>query len=246
MIVYNWVLIECYFMVLRIQFSFLLVCLAQFAFSTTPDSLIHHKALQSVSLQLGTTGPGLYYNRQISPAHRLTLRVGGQYVAYQKLIRVTAKSDSYINIQPDFAIAIAQASMKWHPFRKGTLFLVGGVGYTWHPSQRTEITTENKLKLDELVLMPEDVGTVNLGVRWPPVMGYFGWGFGRSIPKRRFGAGFEMGVYYLGKPRIELEYEGFLETTTLDKQIPTIERNIADYRYLLTINLMLSYRLTKK
>lgn len=233
-------------MVSRTRLTLLLVCLGQLAFSAIPDSLSRHKTQQSISLQVGMTGPGLFYNRAISSAHRLTFRVGGQYIAYQKLIQVKAKSDSYINIQPDFAIAIAQASVKWHPFRKGTLFLVGGIGYTWHPSQRTEITIENKLKLDELVLMPEDVGTVNLGVRWKPVVGYLGWGFGRSIPKRRFGAGFEMGVYYLSKPRLELNYEGFLETTTLDKQVPIIERNIADYRYLLTINLMLSYRLTKK
>lgn len=233
-------------MTVRIHLTLLSVCLVTFAFSATPDSLLRPKPQQSISLQLGTTGPGLYYNRLLNSAHRLSLRLGGQYVAYQKLIRIKAKSDSYINIQPDFAIAIAQASVKWHPLRKGTLFLVGGIGYTWHPSQRTEITTENKLKLDDLVLMPEDVGTVNLGVRWQPIMGYLGWGFGRSIPKRRFGAGFEMGVHYLSKPRLELNYTGFLETTTLDQQIPTIERNLASYRYLLTINLMLSYRLTKK
>ena len=208
------------------------------------DSSWHRSARQSISLQLGTTGPGLFYNRLLNDKHRLSLRVGGQYIAYQKLIRVKAKSDSYINIQPDFAIAIAQANLKWHPFQKGTFFLTGGLGYTWHPSQSTVITTENKLKLDDLVLTPEDVGTVELGVRWKPVIGYLGWGFGRSIPKRRLGASFEMGVHYLSKPRIDMNYEGFLETTTLDQQLPIIERNISGYRYLLSINLLLSYRLT--
>ncbi len=208
-----------------------------------PDSLVAHRVSQSVSVNIGTTGPGLFYNRLLSRSNRLTLRVGGQYFAYRKLIRVKAATDSYIQIKPDLTIGIAQANLKWHPFSRGSFFVTAGVGYTWHPDIRFVITAENKLNLDGLELTPESVGTVNLGLRWHPIVGYLGWGFGRSTPIKRLGIGFEMGVFYLGKPSVHLDYEGFLETTTIDEQVPIVERNLSNYRYLPTINLTLSYRL---
>ncbi len=94
-------------------------------------------------------------------------------------------------------------------------------------------------------MTPEDVGTINLGVRWHPVIGYAGWGFGRAIPRRRFGVGFEMGVYYLGRPTVQLDYEGFLETTNLSEQVPIVERNLSNYRYLPALSLTLSYVLNR-
>lgn len=208
-----------------------------------PDSTISRRAQQSISVQLGTTGPGFFYNRVLSQSNRLTLRVGGQYFAYRKLIRVKAATDSYIQIKPDFMIGIAQANLKWHPFQRSSFFVTGGLGYTWHPDMRFVITAENKLNLDGLELTPDDVGTVNLGFRWHPIVGYLGWGFGRSLPNKRFGVGFEMGVFYIGKPSVQLDYEGFLETTTIDQQVPVVERNLSNYRYLPSINVTLSYKL---
>ena len=208
-----------------------------------PDSTITQSSAQSVSVQIGTTGPGIYYNRVLSRSNRLTVRVGGQYFAYRKLIRIEAATDSYIQIKPDLTIGIAQANLKWHPFPRSSVFVTGGFGYTWHPDMRFVITAENKLNLDGLELTPEDVGTVNLGFRWHPVVGYLGWGFGRSIPNKRLGVGFEMGVFYIGKPSVQLDYEGFLETTTIDQQVPTVERNLSNYRYLPSINVTLSYKL---
>jgi hypothetical protein len=220
--------------------------LPAFALSDSPSDTTGGSAPHSISLHLGTTGLGVFYNRELSRSHRLFLRVGCSYLAYRQLIRLKATSDGYIAIKPDLTIGIAQAALRWYPFRRGTLFLTGSVGYMWHPDLRFIITAENKLDLDGLVLTPEDVGTVDLGFRWHPVVGYLGWGFGRSIPIRRFGVGFEMGVYYLGKPSVELTYEGFLETTTIDEQIPTVERNLANYRYLPSINVTISYRLNKR
>ncbi|MCX6218952.1 hypothetical protein [Spirosoma sp.] len=181
----------------------------------------------------------------MSTTRRLTLRVGGHYFSYQQQVGVKVATDSYIQIKPDFAIAVAQANLTWHPFRRSSFFLTGGVGYTWHPDLRLTLTTQDKLNLDGLELLPEDVGTVNLGFRWHPIVGYLGWGFGRSIPRSRLGVGFEMGVFYLGKPSVQLEYEGFLETTTIDEQVPIAERNLSNYRYLPSLNLTVSYRLNK-
>ncbi|MDB5241220.1 MAG: hypothetical protein JWP57_1845 [Spirosoma sp.] len=203
------------------------------------------QASQSICLQAGTMGAGLFYNHVVSHSHRLTARVGGQYIAYRKPIRLKTAPASYLTVDPDFMISTGQAGLVWNPFRRGTFFIAAGVGYTWHPNMSFVITANDKLNLGGLELTPEDVGTVNLGVRWHPVVGYVGWGFGRVIPRRRFGLGFEMGMYYLGRPTVQLSYEGFLETTNLDEQVPIVERNLSNYRYLPSLSLTLSYALNR-
>ncbi|WP_232325883.1 hypothetical protein [Spirosoma montaniterrae] len=197
----------------------------------------------AVRLHIGTTGPGLFYNRQLSSAKRLWLRVGGQYIAYRQPIRVNVSSESYITVDPDFMIGLAQAGLMWQPFRRGSFYLAGGLGYTWHPHLGAVVTTDKKLNLGGLELLPEDVGTVSLAVRWRPVVGYFGFGFGRPVPRRRWGVGVELGAFYLGRPRVDLAYEGFLETTNLSEQVPVVERNLSNYRYLPSLNFTLTYRL---
>lgn len=205
----------------------------------------HREPGQSVSMQVGSLGPVLFYNQALSRSHRLNGRVGGRYVAYRKLVRIETAPESYLTIAPDFVIGIAQADLKWYPFRSSSIFVAAGLGYTWHPNIGLVITANNTLNLGGLELTPEDVGTISLGVRWHPVVGYAGWGFGRAIPRRRFGVGFEMGVYYLGRPTVQLDYEGFLETTNLSEQVPIVERNLSNYRYLPSLSLTLSYVLNR-
>lgn len=200
---------------------------------------------QSITLDVGILGPGLFYNRVLSEPKRLVLRVGGQYIAYRKPVRIETAPDSYLTVDPDFMVGTAQAGLVWNPFRRGSFFVAAGLAYTWHPDLRFVITANDKLNLGGLELTPEDVGTINLGVRWHPVVGYMGWGFGRSIPRKRVGIGFEMGVYYLGRPTLQLDYEGFLETTNLSEQVPVVERNLSNYRYLPSLNLSVSYRLNR-
>jgi hypothetical protein len=201
------------------------------------------KYKQSLGMQLGTMGIGLLYQRSFTTSERWVIRAGGQYVAYRKPIRVKTAPESYIQIDPDFVINIAQISMAYYPFRRSAFFVAGGVGYTWHPYMNFVVTANDKLNLGGLELTPEDVGTVDLGFRWQSVVGYLGVGFGQAIPRKRIGFGVEMGVYYLGRPSVNLDYEGFLETTTIDEQVPVVERNLSGYRYLPAINLTISYKL---
>ena len=221
------------------------VCGSTLAQSGEKEVTTRQTVDQSVSMQVGLLGPGLFYNRVLSRTNRLTARVGGQYVAYHKPIRIKTAPDSYLNVVPDFVIGTVQAGIKWNPFKRGSFFVAAGAGYTWHPNIGFVITATDKLNLGGLELTPEDVGTINLGLRWHPVVGYLGWGFGRTIPRRRFGVGFEMGMYYLGRPTVQLSYEGFLETTNLSEQVPVVQRNLSNYRYLPSLSLTLSYALNR-
>ncbi|WP_338875462.1 hypothetical protein WBJ53_07555 [Spirosoma sp. SC4-14] len=215
------------------------------AFQSIQDSIRLVKPEHSLCLQSGTTGLTIFYNHTIGSSHRLVMRGGVNYLAYRKRIRINTAPDSYLQIDPDFIVNIAQAGLKWYPLKRPSFFVAAGLGFTWHPYVDFVLTTNTNLNLGGLELTPQDVGIVRLGFRWHPVVGYLGWGFGPVSPRKRIGVGFEMGVYYLSRPRIKLDYEGFLETTNIDDQVPVVERNLSNYRYLPAITISFSYTLKR-
>ncbi len=208
-----------------------------------PGDSLHPVHTYAVGFQLSTIGPGLYATRVISQKSRLSARLGVSYFAYRKLVRIKADkaSESYVNVNPDLTLGVVQGSLKWHPFKRSSFFVTGGAGYTWHPDMTFNITTDGKLTFGGLEMQAADVGVIDVGFRWSNLLGYGGLGFGRNVPRKRLGFGVELGTYYLGKPRIDLKYEGFLETTTIDQEIPKIERNLSGYRWLPSLQLHLTY-----
>ncbi|RIV23431.1 hypothetical protein DYU11_10535 [Fibrisoma montanum] len=222
---------------------FFLLCLINTSLyaQSTPGFEPRPASQYQVGIQAGTTGIGLYGERLLDQAHRLALRVGVNYLAYRQPVRLKTADDSYVVIDPDFMISLAHAGLRWNPFKRSSFFVTAGAGYTWNPALRFVLTAENTVNFGGLVMTAEDVGTIRAGLRWNPVVAYLGTGFGRVIPRRRLTVGVELGGYYLGKPTVELDYEGFLETTTIDEQVPIVERNLAGYRYLPVLNLNVAY-----
>ncbi|KAB7729201.1 hypothetical protein F5984_16310 [Rudanella paleaurantiibacter] len=211
--------------------------------SVTPADTGVHRLAQSVSIQAGVLGVRGFYNRSVGHSGRFMMRVGGQYLAYRKPNRVNLDKNAYIMLQPDFMVGLAELGARWQVFKGRSLYVATSLAYNWHPSLSLRIHAEDKLNFDGLELTPEDVGIVDLGFKWQQVMPYAGVGLGKVAPKRKLSVGGEVGFFYMGKPRVALDYTGFLETTTIDEQIPIVERNLSGYRFLPTLTVSLTYRL---
>ncbi|GAB3254742.1 hypothetical protein GCM10027347_15370 [Larkinella harenae] len=199
----------------------------------------------SVGLQLGTTGVGVQLARGLNADSRLVGRIGVSYFAYDRVFRVKA-GEGKLNITPDLVLGIALASVKWHPFKRNQFFLTGGAGYTWRPDVKANVTAEGNVTFGGLQISEENVGVVNAALRWNSALGYAGLGYGRSTPIRRLGFAVELGCYYLGTPTVDLQYTGFLETTTIDEQIPVIQNNLRNYRFLPSLQFLVTYGLFRK
>lgn len=61
-------------------------------------------------------------------------------------------------------------------------------------------------------ISPDEVGSINIGCNIKPSP-YFGIGFGKSVPKKRVGFSFEIGIYYTGIPNVTYETTKLLEPT---------------------------------
>ncbi len=222
-----------------------ILCGEAFAAGGTEDSTLRWEP-SGLGIHAGITGVGVQLAWKLRSQSRLVLRVGGSYLAYKKKIQIDLGDSSIIEFRPDFVIGIVHSSIKWHPFPRSAFFVTGGIGYTWRPDIRLQMSALSSIELGGIQMKPGEFGTIGLDIRWSPIVGYAGFGVGRSIPKRRWGVGFEVGCYYLGPPKINMDFEGFLETTTLDEQVPLIQRNMRGYRYLPNLQLVITYALVKK
>lgn len=202
-------------------------------------------ARYGIGIQLGSTGLGIQVARPLPTKARLVARVGLSYIAWQKPIRLSVEGDGKLIIQPDFVLNVASASIKWHPAHKKSFFITAGGGYAWRPSLGVSVRAESTITFGGLEMTPENVGVIDVRFRWSHFVGYTGIGFGRSIPRRRFGLGVEVGCYYLGAPTIDLTYEGFLETTTIQDQVPVVQRNLSGYRYLPSLQFSVTYAIRR-
>ncbi len=68
-------------------------------------------------------------------------------------------------------------------------------------------------------------------------------GFGRAVPKKRIGAGIEIGCFYQGQPKVSVQATGLIQKT--DTQSKTIEENIKNYSFFPLIKFKISIKLFK-
>ena len=70
---------------------------------------------------------------------------------------------------------------------------------------------------------------------------YLGLGFGRAVPKNKFGVSFEAGSFYLPEPKVDITATGMLAPTA--NQAVSLQEDIRDYRWFPFLNLRLSVRI---
>lgn len=52
-----------------------------------------------------------------------------------------------------------------------------------------------------------------------------------------------IGFLYMGSPKIKAQFEGFLESTTLDTEMANIQKNLKNYSFLPMLSVNLRYKI---
>lgn len=80
--------------------------------------------------------------------------------------------------------------------------------------QYPQFAEELNVLIDEYRIPIDRNGDIHGGVKVASVRPYLGIGFGRAVPKKRFGVRFDLGVYFHGKPKVFAgDIDDVLETT---------------------------------
>jgi outer membrane protein W len=216
----------------------LYVCLISYSNVTKAQSLSGSSHKLGLSLNLGTT-PGLDIGYAISP--KITARLGYSYFKYNT--NTTAKtSGEDVKLGGDANVSIASLSFEYHPFKRSSFKLIGGASYFDKGQIALVVTPTGTYKFGSTSFSPEDLGnvqfTVDYGKQYAP---FAGIGFGRTVPKRRVGFGFEVGSYYTQTPKVTLT--GDKRLSSMSEQQAKVQENMKDWKYWPVVNLRLAIRL---
>lgn len=200
----------------------------------------------ALGVHMGTTGVGLqvfkplgtHFGAQLSASYMpFNTDVVGTYSNRATRSDVEAKSG---NVSLLFG---------WSPVVRERGFFKSfniQLGAAYFFKLRGSITTRLKdpYKFGEIAVDPMMVGDIQTNVKWKEsISPYAGIAWSNVVIDSRFSMHLNLGCYYLSKPTVDMKATGLLEDNTGNQA--TIERNMANYRYLPRVEVGVSYRFWK-
>jgi hypothetical protein len=191
-----------------------------------------------------TTGIGaeLSYQFNSSPWSSWRIRGAYTYVGFNKAQQFGMDKGKSIDLSPNLQKKVAQLSLDYFPFKRKRWHLSTGFAYNVDQTYRFEVSTETGVSLGGIDIEANDFGTIRGGVKWNTWMPYLGFGYLANLYREKVWLNIDLGTYYMGSPKLDISYDGFLETTTLDEEIPKIEHNLRNYSYYPYLSLGLGWK----
>lgn len=185
-------------------------------------------AYRALSLELGTGGLGVAYLKDWPAGY--TMQAGLRWIAYQKPQQVHLDNASVMDIDPDISRLSLGLTIQKSIFRPW-LQLEGGGDIYLVSKQQMWISTETGLDSEGLQIAADDFGVVQFGIDWWKVQPYLGIRFGGQGRDKKVAVAGLLGCWYMGSPKLNVGYSGFLETTNLSNDIKVIEQNMKHYSF---------------
>lgn len=196
----------------------------------------YHK--NAIALNAGLPGIGIEYARNLNIHFNLRARVNTFTLSnYARTFDLSGQS---VQTKTGADVLNAGLFIEYLPFKRSSFKLVGGVSYLADFSVNSLVEYDGQIEFGEIVLTKEDIGNVEVGLDWSGVAPYIGLGFGRAVPRGRWGFGFELGTFYAGSPTVSLASTGMLSDTSQEKD--DLERGFKDYAWLPYLQLRLAYK----
>ena len=201
-----------------------------------------------IAIKASTFGPGLEVIKAFNIP--VNLRLGGTWLRY------SADISSYISNANDTKVVnnIQFGTVSLFADWQFVNFMHLTVGALYNFSEETiDVYLQNLIYVGDVEVTPETMGYTSAKIYTSKINPYLGIGFGRSISKYKLvGFGVDLGVAYIGSPKVDLMANGMLQPTaetittadgaTLNKEI--IENNVSSYKFYPILNFQLSFRLS--
>lgn len=194
---------------------------------------------QSISFNAGTQGIGLAYGYGFS--NRFLLR-GGANLLPVNASNIFTVSGFDANSSLSAKFSSVHLWVDFTPFKKASFFrLVGGAGYFIQASGHVTMTPTDTYKYGDITLSPQEVGVINMDVKWNSFAPYAGIGLVHAFPARKFNVNLDLGTYYLSQPDAQVSGTGRLSGNS--SQTAQFQRNMAGYRWYPQFQLNFNYKL---
>ncbi len=188
---------------------------------------------------LGTT-PGVDLSFQF--AKHFAVRASWVTFSYEQKDLDIKSSESTLKGNVDFKMEAYSFALDFYPSVKSSFKIFAGVSSIQKASISLSAAPTQGYTVGAMSFTPDKLGTLNFSVDYgKTTVPFAGLGFGRAVPKRRVGFGFEGGLYYLNSPAVMLGGTKFL--SAMSDQQPQVQANMNDWRYYPVFNLRLAVKL---
>lgn len=149
----------------------------------------------------------------------LTLKVG--YTSLNYNLEGLEQDVNGVNAVIDASIVRNSVTglVEYAPFESRYLRIVAGAGYFIDNEITANLGVNENSGFNDIVLTPEDIGTVMARITFDQINPYVGMGIGRTIQNdSRISFSFDMGAYYMGQADVSMEATEFLKSNTENEQ----------------------------
>ncbi len=209
--------------------------------ASNPTAISPSKKGLGFGINLSTNGIGAQLAYSFFKSGKLSLRLEGRYLTYNQNKIAYNVSGAHMLIDGKAELGSAGAMVDYHPFSKSSFKLVVGYAMLLNKINGIAYTTDY-YKLNDIIISPEVIGGFDIGISVKQGA-YVGLGFGRAVPKKRFGMSIEVGAYYIDKPTVNFKAKGMFAPTSSQESV--IGGNMAAYNWLPMLNIGFNFRLGK-
>ena len=201
-----------------------------------------------IAIKAGTFGPGIEVVKAFSIP--VNLRLGGTWLNYSMDISQYFSDEDDVKTVNNIHLGTVSLMADWQFV--DFMHLTAGVLYNF-TEEIIDVYSNEVVYVGSVEVTPETMGYTSTRIYTSAINPYLGIGFGRSISKQKLvGFGVDLGVAYIGSPKVDLMANGMLQPTAeaittsdgtmYNKDI--IESNIENYKFYPVISFQLSFRLT--
>lgn len=200
----------------------------------------HAIGKNAIGISFGTSGLGFNYARKLSS------KLNG-IIAYNTFTLNDKEADvsSLLdNDDVDFLgsvkSTIIDLGAEYVPFKNSSFKLAFGVGFLNDVNINGLITYKEGIAVGDVNVSKQDVGKIVIDSEWTGVAPFIGIGFGRAVPKNKFGFGIDIGTYFTKTPEVNLTADKLLAPTQ-DEQA-TLQDAFTTLTFIPRIQLRLTYK----
>lgn len=200
----------------------------------------------AVDANVGTQGPGLGGTYTFAPNWAVT--IDGNYFDYD----FNYKYDSQTEYKNKIKWRSADVILNYHPFA-GVFHLNAGGVYNGNVVDGTLQYSGSEVCIDGTCYSSSDIGGLTTKITFNPVAPYlgFGWGHDSSADYAGLGCDFNIGAFYQGKPKLEVDPQyapGIDPNTraeiqhTIDQETSAIQDKLNKFQIYPVVKFTLYYR----
>lgn len=230
------------FMIKNIILLALMVCsmvevLAQPMLNSIPGKSKYKQSLGVVA-KVSTTGIGgdIYW----MPMKKWAFRAGYDSFGLKYNFSIDQQSialDAHTKIRTgSISVGAGYQILNW-------LYATAAIGYLDFKPQG-QATALDGVSFGDIIIDPETAGSLSFAISpRSSIRPYLGIGFGRYAPRRGVSFGFEIGAWYMGPPKLDVQATGMLAPTADADHVAMLERQISVFQFYPVIKFNLAVKI---